>query len=141
MIQRLRSSGIRLAIDDFGTGYSSFGYLRDFPVDTLKLDRSFLLGALGNQRGMRLLRGMVAVGAAIGACIVAEGIETPAQLDMVRALGCDLGQGFLLSQPVDADAVDTLLRADRSPWDDYFRTSASPVLVEHVRGTLVATPG
>ena len=141
MIQRLRSSGIRLAIDDFGTGYSSFGYLRDFPVDTLKLDRSFLLGAVGNQRGMRLLRGMVAVGAAIGACIVAEGIETPAQLDVVRAVGCDLGQGFLLSQPVDADAVDTLLQADRSPWDDYFRTSASPVLVEHVRGTLVATPG
>ncbi len=139
MILRLRSSGIRLAIDDFGTGYSSFGYLRDFPVDTLKLDRSFVLGAVGSQRGIRLLRGMVDVGAALGACIVAEGIETPAQLDLVRALGCDLGQGFLVSHPVDADAVDTLLRAGPPPWASYFRTAASARSIEAPQGILVTT--
>ncbi len=138
-ILRLRSSGIRLAIDDFGTGYSSFGYLRDFPVDTLKLDRSFVVGAVGNQRGARLLRGMVDVGSALGARIVAEGIETPAQLELVRALGCDLGQGFLLSRPVDADVVDTLLRAERPPWETLFRPHASRAGTERVRGVLVTT--
>ncbi len=140
MILRLRSAGIRLAIDDFGTGYSSFGYLRDFPVDTLKLDRSFVLGAIGNQRGTRLLRGMVDVGAALGACIVAEGIETIAQLDLVRALGCDLGQGFLLSQPVDADTTETLLRAARLPWESLFHPGASPVPSGQVLPILVTTP-
>jgi EAL domain-containing protein (putative c-di-GMP-specific phosphodiesterase class I) len=140
-IMRLRASGVRLAIDDFGTGYSSFGYLRDFPVDTLKLDRSFVLGAVGNQRGKRLLRGMVEVGAALGAYIVAEGIETPAQLDLVRALGCDLGQGYLLSQPVDAEAVAALLGPERRPWEALFRTSASQVMTEQRHGTLVTTSG
>jgi diguanylate cyclase (GGDEF)-like protein len=141
MILRLRASGIRFAIDDFGTGYSSFGYLRDFPVDTLKLDRSFVLGAVGNQRGTRLLRGMVDVGAALGASIVAEGIETGAQLDLVRSLGCDLGQGYLLSRPVDADTVASLLREDRPPWEPLFRPSGPPDAHERPRRIPVTTPG
>ena len=115
-LQRLRSSGIHLAIDDFGTGYSSFAYLRDFPVDSLKLDRSFLLDAVGRQRGTALLRAMVDVGAGLGATVVAEGIETQAQLDLVRSLGCDLGQGFLLSRPLGDDAVVELLMAENRPW-------------------------
>ncbi len=141
MILRLRASGIRFAIDDFGTGYSSFGYLRDFPVDTLKLDRSFVLGAVGNQRGTRLLRGMVDVGAALGAIIVAEGIETPAQLDLVRSLGCDLGQGFLLSRPVDAHVVPSLLCAHRPPWEPLFRPSAPDGAHPLSRGIPVTTSG
>ncbi len=116
-LQRLRSAGVHLAIDDFGTGYSSFTYLRDFPVDTLKLDRSFLHQGVGSQRGRALLRAMVDVGAALGAGVVAEGIETAAQLQLVRTLGCDLGQGFLLSPPLDADAVELLLGAEWRPWD------------------------
>jgi diguanylate cyclase (GGDEF)-like protein len=141
VILQLRSSGVRLAIDDFGTGYSSFGYLREFPVDTLKLDRSFVTGAVGNQRGTRLLRGMVDVGAALGACIVAEGIETRAQFDLVRSLGSDLGQGFLLSQPVDAAMVEYLLQTDRPPWDALFDPSAPQVALEQPGGMLVSISG
>ena len=114
---RLRSSGIHIAIDDFGTGYSSFSSLQRFPVDTLKLDRSFVVRAVGDQHGTALLRALVDAGVAHGASIVAEGIETKAQLDLVRSLGCDLGQGFLLSPPLDGLDVAALLAARQRPWD------------------------
>ena len=114
---RLRSSGIPIAIDDFGTGYSSFSYLQRFPVDILKLDRSFVIKAVGDQHGTALLRALVDAGTALGASIVAEGVETKAQLDLVRSLGCDLAQGFLLSPPLDDIDVSALLAAQQRPWD------------------------
>ncbi len=124
---QLRSSGIRIALDDFGTGYSSFGFLRSFPVDTLKLDRSFVVGAVGDQRGTALLRAMVGAGVALGADLVAEGIETQAQLDLVRGLGCDLGQGFLLSPPLDGRDVPSLLIGKQRPWDRVLGTVGQEV--------------
>ncbi len=125
LLRRLRSAGIHIALDDFGTGYSSFSYLRDFPVDTLKVDRSFVQDAVHSQRGAALLRAMVDVGAALHAKVVVEGIETTAQLDLVRSLGCDLGQGFVLSRPMDADAVSAMLAEGRRPWDHLLGASGT----------------
>jgi diguanylate cyclase (GGDEF)-like protein len=107
----VRSLGVRLAIDDFGTGYSSLSYLRRFPVDILKIDRSFVANLSGEPEDAALARVIVTVGHTLGLQTVAEGIERPEQLAVLRELGCDLGQGFLLARPTDAEAIDLLLSA------------------------------
>jgi EAL domain-containing protein (putative c-di-GMP-specific phosphodiesterase class I) len=116
MIARLRALkelGVRLAIDDFGTGYSSLAYLQSLPVDILKIDRSFLhdAGAAGLSP---LARGIVDLGRAMRLVMVAEGIEQPEQVAALRAAGCELGQGFHLARPMEADAFDKLLRSRAS---------------------------
>jgi predicted signal transduction protein with EAL and GGDEF domain len=83
----------------------------------LKVDRSFLEGSAVRLHGLGLLRAMVEIGAALGVSVVAEGIETPDQARLLRSLGFDSGQGFLLSPPLDPPAVEALLSADRRPWD------------------------
>ncbi len=101
-LQALRRLGIRLAIDDFGTGYSSLSYLRRFPMDVLKIDRSFTRDACNDSA---LLNAIVAMGESLGLVLVPEGIEEPEQADALRALGCRLGQGFLFGRPVPADQL------------------------------------
>jgi diguanylate cyclase (GGDEF)-like protein/PAS domain S-box-containing protein len=115
----LRQLGVRLAIDDFGTGYASLAYLRQLPVDIIKIDPSFVAG-LGTDGTLAMLtRTIVQVGHDLGIEIVAEGIERPEQLELLRAMGCGLGQGFLLARPMPASGVEALLgkqdaaRADR----------------------------
>ena len=104
-LMKLRSLGLRIAIDDFGTGYSSLAYLRDFPVDVLKVDRSFV-GKLGSDRRENAMVAMMCqLAEQLGIPTVAEGIETPRQLDIVRSLGCDFGQGFLLGRPATASEI------------------------------------
>jgi diguanylate cyclase (GGDEF)-like protein len=98
-MQALRRLGVRLAIDDFGTGYSSLSYLRRFPLDVLKIDRSFTRDACEDSA---LLQAIVAMGESLGLVLVPEGIEEPEQADALRALGCRLGQGFLFGRPVPA---------------------------------------
>jgi EAL domain-containing protein (putative c-di-GMP-specific phosphodiesterase class I) len=112
-LHRLKALGIRLAIDDFGTGYSSLAYLQSLPVDILKIDRSFLhdAGAAGLSP---LARGIVDLGRAMRLVMVAEGIEQPEQVAALRAAGCELGQGFHLARPMEADAFDKLLRSRAS---------------------------
>ncbi|MEW6582195.1 MAG: bifunctional diguanylate cyclase/phosphodiesterase, partial [Actinomycetota bacterium] len=113
LLRGLRRLGVHLAIDDFGTGYSSLSYLRRFPVNVMKIDRSFVEGLAGRPSDAEFVRGIVQLGRSLGLTTVAEGIECDAQLTALRRAGCDLGQGFLFSPPVPADAVPALLGARR----------------------------
>jgi diguanylate cyclase (GGDEF)-like protein/PAS domain S-box-containing protein len=108
---QLKELGIALAIDDFGTGYSSLSYIQQFPVDVLKIDRSFVEG-LGRTNGTdaALARTIIALGASLQLRTVAEGIEVEAQRAILRELGCELGQGFLYAKPMSGDAVEHWLR-------------------------------
>ena len=105
-IGRLRDLGVTIAIDDFGTGYSSLAYLRRFPVDKLKIDRAFVAGLIESARDTALVDAMISVALKLGLSIVAEGIESPEQVAILRAMGCPLGQGFWYGRPVPSAAVD-----------------------------------
>jgi EAL domain-containing protein (putative c-di-GMP-specific phosphodiesterase class I) len=95
--------GVTLSIDDFGTGYSSLNYLATLPIDALKVDRSFIEKMVTGGEGNEIVRAIFKLGQALSKQVFAEGIETGAQLDMLQELGCEFGQGFLLSRPVDAE--------------------------------------
>jgi diguanylate cyclase (GGDEF)-like protein len=114
-LAELRETGTRVALDDFGTGFSSIGYLRRLPVDVLKVDRSFVADA--SQPGNVLLEAIVGMGQHLGLVVIPEGIEDFDQLTRLRAMGCRTGQGFLMSQPVSAQAIDALL-ASPLPFPD-----------------------
>jgi EAL domain-containing protein (putative c-di-GMP-specific phosphodiesterase class I) len=106
----LRALGVRLAIDDFGTGYASLAHLRQLPADIIKIDPSFTEG-LGRDETLTLLtRTVIQVGRDLGMQVVAEGIEQPRQLDVLRELGCGYGQGFLVARPMAAPGVEALIR-------------------------------
>jgi EAL domain-containing protein (putative c-di-GMP-specific phosphodiesterase class I) len=100
-LQALRQLGIRIAIDDFGTGYSSLGYLRRFQVDILKIAREFVGAADGGSDDWAFAHAIVALGRTLGLRIVAEGVEDGGQLDRLREMGCEFGQGYLFARPVD----------------------------------------
>jgi diguanylate cyclase (GGDEF)-like protein len=101
----LRGFGVRLSIDDFGTGYSSLTHLKRIPADELKLDRGFVSDLPGDERDRAVVRGVVELAHALGMHTVAEGVETQEQLDVLRELGCDIAQGFLLARPAAPDQV------------------------------------
>jgi len=109
-LESLRRLGVALAIDDFGTGYSSLSYLSTLPIDSLKIDRSFVRGmrAAGSKDG-EIVRAIVTLGDALGKTVVAEGIETQSELMQLHDLGCEHGQGFHLSRPLDVAEVESLL--------------------------------
>ncbi len=109
LLRQLASMGVRLAIDDFGTGYSSLSYLHRFPVDMLKIDRSFVDRLGGSADDAELVRTIVRLGQSLGMTTVAEGIEDHAQFLALKRIGCQLGQGFHFSRPVAADEIDRLL--------------------------------
>jgi EAL domain-containing protein (putative c-di-GMP-specific phosphodiesterase class I) len=100
----LRDLGVTLSLDDFGTGYSSFSYVRNFPLDRLKIDRSFVQGLGSNQSDLAIVRTIIDLGHILGLRVVAEGVETSAQLALLQAEGCDEAQGFYFSKPVPAEA-------------------------------------
>ena len=108
-LQELRSRGFRLALDDFGTGYSSLGHLRDFPVDILKMDASFVAGIGSGLADGAILRAIIGLASSLGLMTVGEGIERQEQLAALNAMGCNAGQGSYLSKPLDYDAMDALL--------------------------------
>jgi diguanylate cyclase (GGDEF)-like protein len=113
----LKSTGVRIAIDDFGTGYASLSFLKDFPADVLKVDRSFVAGIGNDQADGPIVAAVVNLAQMLGLVTVAEGVETAEQFEAVRLLGCGFGQGFLFERPVSADAVTALLEADLRPLD------------------------
>jgi diguanylate cyclase (GGDEF)-like protein/PAS domain S-box-containing protein len=112
-MNRLRALGVHIAIDDFGTGYSSLSYLQHLPVDAVKIDRSFLHPAGAPRSSRPLFAAIVALARSLGLATVAEGVESPEQLELARQAGCDRVQGFLFGQPMPAAAVRRFLRRRR----------------------------
>jgi diguanylate cyclase (GGDEF)-like protein len=114
-LRALRARGIRVAIDDFGTGYSSLGLLRQFPVDSLKIDRSFIGAMLESTEAEALVRMLVQLGRTLGLEMVAEGIELDEQLCHLRSEECESGQGFLLARPLELGPLTEFLTAETTP--------------------------
>jgi EAL domain-containing protein (putative c-di-GMP-specific phosphodiesterase class I) len=117
ILQALRALGVRLSIDDFGTGYSSLVYLKRFPVDALKIDRSFISGLLQHHDDRAIVVAVIRLAEALGLEAIAEGVETDAQADWLRRHDCTTAQGYLFARPLPADVCERMLRAqlvDRS---------------------------
>jgi diguanylate cyclase (GGDEF)-like protein/PAS domain S-box-containing protein len=115
ILQRLKDAGARLGVDDFGTGYSSLTYLRRFPVDFIKIDRTFMRGLGSDPGDTAIVKAVIGLGKALGLLTIAEGVETSRHLELLRELGCDLAQGYYFSRPVPAEAVTEMLAA-RPRW-------------------------
>jgi EAL domain-containing protein (putative c-di-GMP-specific phosphodiesterase class I) len=109
-LHALRALGLRIAVDDFGTGYSSLAYLEQFPVDILKIDRSFVT-ALSDDDPAGLTRAVIQIAETLGLMTVAEGVESAEQADRLHALGCRAAQGYHLGMPLDAHATEEMLRS------------------------------
>ena len=122
-LRAIKGVGVRLAIDDFGTGYSSLAQLKHFPIDTLKIDRSFIHAIPHDAQDMAITKAIIAMGKALGLSVVAEGVETPEQEAFLREHRCDQTQGYYFSRPVPHDEFAQLL----------LRTSSRPRHVESAR--------
>jgi EAL domain-containing protein (putative c-di-GMP-specific phosphodiesterase class I) len=105
-LTRLRKLGIRICLDDFGTGYSSLAYLRQFPFDVLKIDRSFVQRLDASQADRAIVRSILALARNLGLQVTAEGVETDRQRAVLRRLGCQQAQGFLMGEPAEASEVE-----------------------------------
>ena len=105
VLKKLKSLGVMLAIDDFGTGFSSLSYLKRFPVDMLKIDKSFVAGVANRGSDTAIVEAIIALGHALGLKVIAEGVETPDQLTELRALGSELGQGYFFGRPLSAEGA------------------------------------
>jgi diguanylate cyclase (GGDEF)-like protein len=112
-MSELTELGIRLAIDDFGTGYSSLSYLLELPMDVLKIDKTFVTGINSSHRRLALVEGIVRIARTLNLTVTAEGIETETQRELLAHMGCQFGQGYLLSVPVPAGEAEALLRFGR----------------------------
>jgi EAL domain-containing protein (putative c-di-GMP-specific phosphodiesterase class I) len=110
VLDAIQSRGIRIAIDDFGTGYSSMSLMKQFPIDTIKIDRSFVRDLPDDTEDQAIAQAIISMGRALGMTIVAEGVETVEQETFLRAHGCDEMQGFLFSRPLAPDQLADLLR-------------------------------
>ncbi|MBX3285449.1 MAG: EAL domain-containing protein, partial [Actinobacteria bacterium] len=115
VLRNLRDQGISLALDDFGSGFSSLGYLRRYPIDILKLDSTYTQGLLVDQGTRIIAEGIVTMANRLGLRVAAEGVETPEQLEVVRALGFQWAQGHLLGKPASVDEVATALSSEPAP--------------------------
>jgi EAL domain-containing protein (putative c-di-GMP-specific phosphodiesterase class I) len=110
LLDEIQSRGVRLAIDDFGTGYSSMSMMKRFPIDTIKIDRSFVRDLPTNSEDKAIAQAIIGMGKALGLTIVAEGVETAEQNEFLRMNACDEIQGYLFSKPVPADKIAALVQ-------------------------------
>lgn len=115
ILHSLKGMGVKLAIDDFGTGYSSLAYLKDFPVDRLKIDKAFVSNLENDAANEAILKTIVILGQSLGKKVVAEGVETSYQYDYLKAIGCDELQGYYFSKPIPASALEALLVINKQP--------------------------
>jgi len=114
-LEQLHREGFRIYLDDFGTGYSSLSYLHRFPVHTLKIDRSFVLGMKPDGGGREIIRTIVALAQNLDLHVIAEGVETPMQRDALCELRCEFGQGYMFSRPVDPRKAESLINGKPLP--------------------------
>jgi EAL domain-containing protein (putative c-di-GMP-specific phosphodiesterase class I) len=110
---KLRDFGIQLEIDDFGSGYSALAYLQHFPISAIKIDKSFVDEIGRSHRGIELIRAIISMARELGMDAIAEGIETAEQLNELIGLSCNLGQGFLLSRPLDKESAERILEKQK----------------------------
>ncbi|MCO6413388.1 MAG: EAL domain-containing protein, partial [Thiogranum sp.] len=108
-LHKLSARGFSIALDDFGTGYSSLSYLRRFPIDTVKIDRSFVRDIPDDANDVAITRAIVVMAQSLQLRLIAEGVETTQQCEFLRGLGCNAMQGYLFSKPLDADAMSLYL--------------------------------
>ena len=114
-LKAIRALGVRISVDDFGTGYSSLGYLHWLPLDELKIDRSFVMGLPAENDSLAIVNAVIAMAHALNLEVVAEGVETAAQLDVLRSIHCDEFQGYLCSPPVPVAVFERLIDAQTAP--------------------------
>jgi len=135
MLQQLRALGVEIGIDDFGTGYSSLSYLHRLPINSLKIDGSFVTGMVENEDNAEIIKTIVTLAKSLRMSVIAEGVETFEQLTKLRLLKCDAGQGFLFSKPTDAETAATLLGL-RTQW----QATISSIDKSHVKQVGGAEP-
>ncbi len=129
-LKRLKNLGLQLSIDDFGTGYSSLSYLHRFPIDTLKVDRSFVATMEDGSENGEIVRTVIALAKALNLDVVAEGIETIHQLHQLRILGCEYGQGYLFSRPVPLDEAEKIVQ-EKSRWQTILPANNSAIIAQN----------
>jgi diguanylate cyclase (GGDEF)-like protein len=130
MLKQIKDTGVEISIDDFGTGYSSLSYLHRFPIDLLKVDRSFVSAMEENTENGEIVRTVVALAKALNLKVLAEGIESIHQFHQLRVLRCEYGQGFLFSKPLPISEIERLL-ADNNRWKNILPTSVPDVAAQH----------
>jgi EAL domain-containing protein (putative c-di-GMP-specific phosphodiesterase class I) len=142
ILQSLRSIGVQLSIDDFGTGYSSLSYLHKFPIDTLKIDRSFVSRMAGDSENSEIVRTIITLAQNLGLDTIAEGVETLEQLNELRSFGCRYAQGYLFAKPVPHEQIDELMRTQTNWLPEGVQPFQSDVPIQAKRGTgrLVTLP-
>lgn len=127
MLKQIKETGVRVSIDDFGTGYSSLSYLHRFPIDLLKVDRSFVSAMEENTENGEIVRTVIALAKALNLKVVAEGIESIHQFHQLRILGCEYGQGYLFSKPLPVADIERLL-ADNTRWQNILPATTMPAM-------------
>ena len=132
-LHRLRDMGVRLVLDDFGTGYSSLAYLKHLPLDTIKIDRTFVAG-LDGEADRSIVEAVIALAHGLRITVVAEGIETEAQFEILRSMGCDVGQGYLFARPLPEAEAARLLSPGRSSASTRATPRVAVGATEPVRG-------
>jgi EAL domain-containing protein (putative c-di-GMP-specific phosphodiesterase class I) len=115
MLFQLRALGVRLSIDDFGTGYSSLSYLHRFPIDTLKIDRSFVTRIVNDKENIEIVRTILMLAENLGMDVVAEGVETQEQMALLRELSCNSGQGYFFSKPMKRHEAEQIIADTYAP--------------------------
>jgi EAL domain-containing protein (putative c-di-GMP-specific phosphodiesterase class I) len=131
-LMELKVIGVRLAIDDFGTGYSSLSYLRELPIDVLKIDKSFVDGIATSEQRLALVEGIVQIARTLRLEVIAEGIESEVQRDLLISMGCQFGQGYLLAMPLGAHQAEALARIGHKLVPSLPRMSPSPATATEV---------
>jgi diguanylate cyclase (GGDEF)-like protein len=137
MLMQLRALGVKLSIDDFGTGYSSLSYLHRFPVNTLKIDRSFISSMSVGDENMEIVRTILTLANNLGMDVVAEGVETGKQLAQLKEMRCEYGQGYLFSKPLSVETASLLLHKEQQANIHYFTSRGQQESAEELGSSLV----